>query len=140
VNRREQIVPLIIAREQRDAIYELVMDHLTGIGDVWTCVERREYATASRLGREFYEDLRLLEDLGWAETIDDETVALTLAPVELSRALARLHRDASGSLGTYVSRPKDEEELAQRDLAASETLGEILGQLAQPATGDEDSR
>ena len=57
-------MPLIIAREQRDAIYELVMDHLTGIGDVWTCVERREYATARRLGREFYEDLRLLEVKG----------------------------------------------------------------------------
>jgi hypothetical protein len=31
-----------------------------------------------------------------------------------------------------VSRPKDEEELAQRDLAASEALGEILSRLAQP--------
>lgn len=66
VNRREQIVPLIITRAQRDAVYELVMDHLTGIGDVWLCVERREYATAKRLGREFYEDLWPLEDLGWA--------------------------------------------------------------------------
>jgi hypothetical protein len=80
-----------------------------------------------------------MEDLGWAETIDCETVALTVAPVELSRALARLHRDASGSLGTYVSRPKDEEELARRDLAAAEALGEVLGQLVQPA-GEEASR
>jgi hypothetical protein len=140
VNRREQIVPLIITRAQRDAIYELVMDHLTGIGDVWLCVERREYATAKRLGREFYGDLRLLEDLGWAETIEDETVALTVEPGELSRALARLHRDASGSLGTYVSRPKDEEELAQRDLAASEAVGEVLSQLAQPSVGREAPR
>jgi hypothetical protein len=44
-------------------------------------------------------------------------VGLTQPPDELTSALARLHKDASGSLGTYVSRLKDEEELAQRDLA-----------------------
>jgi hypothetical protein len=68
-------------------------------------------------------DLRLLEDLGWADTIDRETVALTVPADELTRTLARLHRDAAGSLGTYVSRPKDDEELAERDLAASEAAG-----------------
>jgi hypothetical protein len=131
-NRREQTVPVTITRAQRDAIYEMVINHLTGIGDVWTCVDRREYANAKRLGQEFADDLRLLADLGWTETIDHETVALTAPPEELTRTLARLHKDAAGSLGTYVSRPKDEEELAQRDLAASEALGEILSQLAQP--------
>ena len=71
------------------------------------------------MGREFAEDLRLLEDLGWGETIDHDTVELTVQAGELTRTLARLHRAASGSLGSYVSRPKDEEQLAQRDLAAS---------------------
>lgn len=130
-------MPLIITRAQRDAIYELVVNHLTGIGDVWICVGRREFATAERLGREFAEDLRLLENLGWTPTVDRETVALTVPPDELTRTLARLHKDAAGSVGTYVSRPKDDEELAQRDLAASEALGEILSQLARPADGEE---
>ena len=49
----------------------------TGIGDVWICIDRREFAAAKRLGRDFAEDLRLLQDLGWAETIDHETVVLT---------------------------------------------------------------
>ncbi len=126
-------MPVTISRAQRDAIYEVVITHLTAIGDVWMCVDRREYADAQRVGREFAEDLRLLEDLGWAAHIDRGTVALTQPPDELTRTLARLHKDASGSLGTYVSRPKDEEELAQRDLAASEALGAILSQLAQPS-------
>jgi hypothetical protein len=126
-------VPVIITRAQRDAIYEVVVTHLTRIGDVWLSVDRREFATAKRLGRAFAEDLRLLEDLGWAETVDRETVALTVPPDDLTRTLARLHKDAAGSLGTYVSRPKDDEQLAQRDLAASEALGEVLSQLAQPA-------
>lgn len=130
--RREQSMPVTMSRAQRDAIYEAVITHLTAIGDVWMCVDRRDYATAKRLGREFSEDLRLLEDLGWADRIDHDNVVLTQPPDELARTLARLHKDASGSLGTYVSRPKDEEELAQRDLAASEALGDILSQLAQP--------
>jgi hypothetical protein len=57
-------MPVTISRGQRDAIYELVINHLTAIGDLWMCVDRREYATAKRLGREFAEDLRLLQDLG----------------------------------------------------------------------------
>ena len=128
-----------ISRAQRDAIYELVINHLTAIGDVWISVNRREHATAKRMGRELREDLRLVEDLGWAETIDHETVELPAPPSELTRALARLQKDASGSLGIYVSRPKDEEKLAGRDLAASEALGEILSQLAQ-ATREEVNR
>ncbi|MGH2947582.1 MAG: hypothetical protein ACRDPC_15260 [Solirubrobacteraceae bacterium] len=103
---------MTITRAQRDAIYEIVINHLTAIGDVWLCVERREFADAKRMGRDFAEDLRLLDDLGWAQATDRETVALTVPPDELTRTLARLHRDAAGSLGTYVSRPKDDEELA----------------------------
>jgi len=140
LNRREQTVPLTITRAQRDAIYEVVISHLTAIGDVWLCVERREFADAKKMGREFAEDLRLLEDLGWSEAIDLETVALTVSPDELTRTLARLHRRAARSLGAYVSRPKDDEEFAQRDLAASETLGQILSQLARQARGDEVAR
>jgi hypothetical protein len=139
-NRREQAVPLIITREQRDAIYEIVISHLSAIGDVWLCVKRREFAEAKKMGREFAEDLRLLEDLGWSEIIDRDTVTLTVPPGELTRTLARLHRRAARSLRVYVSRPKDDEEFAQRDLAASETLGLILGQLARQASGEEVAR
>jgi hypothetical protein len=82
--RREQTVPLIITRGQRDAIYEIVISHLTAIGDVWLCVKRREFADAKKMGREFAEDLRLSEDLGWSETIDRDTVTLTVPPGELT--------------------------------------------------------
>ena len=125
-------MPVTITRTQRDALYELVSTRLTAIGDVWLSMKRREFADAKKMGREFAEDLRLMEDLGWTETIDDETVTLAQPPQELTSTLARLHKDASASVGTYVSRPKDEEELAQRDVAACEALGEILTRFAQP--------
>jgi hypothetical protein len=117
-------MPVTISRAQRDAIYEMVINHLTAIGDVWMCVDRRQYGSAERVGREFAEDLRLLEDLGWAEHIDRENVALTSRP----RSSFVRSRGYAGTLlpspRTYVSRPKDEEERAQRDVATSEGLGE----------------
>jgi hypothetical protein len=45
-------VPLTITCAQRDAIYEIVIPHMTGIGDVWLCVKRREFAEAKKTGRE----------------------------------------------------------------------------------------
>jgi hypothetical protein len=125
-------MPVTITRVQRDAIYELIIARLTAIGDVWLSVKRREFADAKRMGRELAEDLRLLGDLGWAESIDGDTVSLSQPPEELTRALARLHHHASAAVGAYVSRPKDEEELAQRDLAACDALGSMLSRLAQP--------
>jgi hypothetical protein len=133
-------VSLTISREQRDAIYELVVTHLTGIGDVWITLNEREPATSKRLARAFVEDLHLLNDLGWDETIDNERVALTVPAGELVRTLARLHREAAGALRTYVSRPKDEEAVAERNVTASEALAELLSRLAsgpQPV-GDAD--
>lgn len=123
-------MPLTISREQRDAIYQLVLDHLTGIGDVWIELEKHDFATAKRLAREFVEDLHLLNDLGWDETIDAERVTLTVPPRELVHTIARLRTRVTGALGSYVSRPTDEECVAQRDVMASAALGELLVDLA----------
>jgi hypothetical protein len=92
-------MPVTITRAQRDAIYAMVINHLTAIGDVWLSVKRRDFADAKEMGRKFSEDLRLLDDLGWPETIDHETVTLTMPPGELTRTLARLHKDAAGAIG-----------------------------------------
>jgi hypothetical protein len=54
-----------IDRDQRDALYELVLNHLSAIGDLWIAVEDNELAKAEQLGIEFGEDLRLMHDLGW---------------------------------------------------------------------------
>jgi hypothetical protein len=47
-----------------------------------------------RVGRELAEELRLLEDLGWSETIDRDTVTLTVTP--LGAILGKLARPAGG--------------------------------------------
>jgi len=119
---RRQIVPLTITREQRDAIYEVAMNHLSGIDDVWMAVEHRDFATANRLGRWFAEDLRLPEDLGRSDHIDRERSSSPCRQTSWpgpSLACTRTRRDRSAR----TCHDQDDEELAERDLVASEALG-----------------
>lgn len=45
-----------IDKEQRDGLYELVRNHLGGIGDIWIALEQDgEYMLAERMGIEFGE-------------------------------------------------------------------------------------
>ena len=50
---------------QRDGLFELVRNHLGAVSDLWIALEiNKDFATAERLGLEFCEDFRLLEDIG----------------------------------------------------------------------------
>ena len=58
--RCESAYELTISREERDGLYELVVNHLSAIGDVWIELQRRNRATAKRQAQEFVEYLRRL--------------------------------------------------------------------------------
>jgi hypothetical protein len=91
----EHMPTATIDRDQRDGLYELVRNHLGGIGDVWIALEENEeFATAERLGIEFGEDFRLLADIGWQRRDDREAFELTMPPHDLMEALKRLHGEA----------------------------------------------
>lgn len=82
---------------QREVFYELVLDHLSGLGDLALAVEKGDFATAERLGIEFAEDLRLMQDLGW-DSEPRKDADLTMPPEDLAEALTRLKADAEGGL------------------------------------------
>jgi len=82
---------------QREVFYELVLDHLSGIADLSLAVERGDFATAERLGIEFGEDLRLMQDLGW-DSAPRKDADLTMPPEDLAEVLTRLKADAKGGL------------------------------------------
>jgi hypothetical protein len=42
-----------IDRERRNALYELVLNHVNSIGDLWVAMEERDFAKAERLGIEY---------------------------------------------------------------------------------------
>jgi hypothetical protein len=84
-----------IDRDQREGLYELVRNHLGSIEDFWVALERtRDFATAERLGLEFGEDFRLLEDIGWRPDESRERFELTMPPHDLAELLQRLQGDA----------------------------------------------
>jgi hypothetical protein len=121
-----------IDRERRDALYELVLDHLSGIGDFWIAIEEKDFARAERLGIEFGEDFRLLEDIGWEPKHDRATVALTMPPHDLIELLRRLHGEAGCVLeGSACARllEKEEESAKQRYKCAKSTCEELIEQL-----------
>jgi hypothetical protein len=107
-----------IDRERRDALYELVLDHLSGIGDFWIAIEEKDFAMAERLGIEFGEDFRLLEDIGWTPEHAGATVALTMPPHDLIELLRRLHGEAGcvleGSACAFAGERRRERKAALR--------------------------
>lgn len=99
-----------LSGEKRDAVYEFVVEHLGGLGDVRIAIDRGEFDTARRLAREFAEDFRLLDDLGWGP--DERTeVPLTIPSGELAAIFERLRADARGAL----FEPADEREAREAD-------------------------
>lgn len=59
-----------LTRYQREAIYQAVRTHLVGLSDVFTLLERQDDVPgAEKLAREFADDFRLLEDLGWHDQL-----------------------------------------------------------------------
>lgn len=84
-----------ISKDQRDGLYALVRNHLGGLSDVFVEMEqRRDFDAAERLGREFAEDFRLLDDIGWQPNDGREAVALTMPLGELLELLQRLQDEA----------------------------------------------
>jgi hypothetical protein len=121
-----------IDQERRDALYELVLDHLSGIGDFWIAIEERDFAKAERLGIEFGEDFRLLEDIGWESEHGRVTVDLTIPSHDLIELLRRLHSEAECVLkGSACARLLEEEEESakQRYQRAKSACEELIEQL-----------
>lgn len=119
-----------ISGDQRDALYQLVRDHLGGLNDVWIAMEEnKDFAAAERLGLEFGRDFRLLEDLGWSEDDERQAVELTMPTGELTQILKRLHEDAEAGLtgSPEERRSREEDEKTDRRLLlAMDTCEELL--------------
>lgn len=118
-----------IDRNQRDGLYELVRNHLGSVSDLWDALERdNDFATAERLGLEFGEDFRLLEDLGWSEDDGRAEVELTMPIHDLMETLRRLQGEA-GLILTGVEGSSEDAETNQRFRRGYETCESVLAGL-----------
>lgn len=128
-----------ITREQRDGIYELVRNHLGAIGDIWIAFEQdKEFVLAERLGLEFGEDLRLLQDIGWEPNDGRERFELTMPLHDLMELLQRLHGEAAHVLiesGAEAQASREEADTKRRFRAGHEACEKVLTDL-DPRAGE----
>jgi hypothetical protein len=115
----------------------LVQNHLAGVDGIWIALEQEgNFARAERLGLEFAEDVRLLEDIGWRPHEVREVFELTMPVEDLLQALSRLHHEAdrvlTESAGERRSREADEE-VNQRLQAGLEACKRLLVALDERA-------
>ena len=88
---------ITITDEERNALYDRVLDRLSGIGDILLAANSEDFATADRLGREYVDELTLICDgLGWGTGSKSDVVELDTSPELLRRVFTRL-RDAAAS-------------------------------------------
>jgi len=122
---------ITLSGRQRDLLYDVVADRLTGIDDVWRAADEGEWERAQRLGREFSDLLRLVvDDLGWGRG-REEAVDLTSPPDVLQRAIEAVRREA------VVEDSEQREQrlaVAETQLERAETLEACDAVLAQLAT------
>jgi hypothetical protein len=123
-------VTVTITSEQRDALYDRILDRLSGIGDVWLAASTENYGTAERLGREYSDDLRLvLDDLGWGERPHTAAIELTTPPDVLRRVFGRLRDSAPGERDRLQEEWAEGRELEERNRLVSEACQVVLAAL-----------
>jgi hypothetical protein len=120
---------LTITAAQRDALYDQVLDRLSGIGDIEVAIQSENYDAAERIGREYSDDLRLLlDDLGFGGG-NGEPVELTAPADVLRRVLPRLRDLAEGFTVSLEREWIETSETRERNRLISEACEAILADL-----------
>jgi hypothetical protein len=125
----------MITAPHRDALYDQILDRLSGIGDIEIALQAEDYDDAERIGREYSDDLRLLlDDLGIGDG-DGEPVELTTPPEVLRRVLPRMQRQAESYTASLEPEVIEVHEIRERNRLVSEACETVLSGLDCPATG-----
>jgi hypothetical protein len=118
---------ITITGEQRDALYDRILNRLSGIDDVWLAASRADYDTADRLGREYSDELRLvLDDLGWGDGPEGREIELTTDPVVLRRVFSRLRDSTAGECRAQATGWAESRVLEDRNRLVGEACETVL--------------
>ena len=124
---------LAITARQRDLLYDVVQDRLTGIDQVWRSVEGSEWDHAQRLAREYSNLLRLVADgLGWGRN-RHEGVELTCPADVIQAALEAIRREAAFESQEQLELRLQAAEAQIDRQDALDACDELLGKLALAA-------
>jgi hypothetical protein len=125
--------------EQRDALYDQILDRLTGIGDIELAIEAGKYDDAARLSQQYSDELRLLRnDLGFGES-DGQPARVTTDPEVLQRVLPRLREAAENLAVGQEPEWAEAREMRDRSRLVAEACTSVLDELETggPARGGE---
>jgi hypothetical protein len=127
-------MPVVITAEQRDALYDQILDRLGGIGDVWLAAKSEDYDSAERLGREYSDELRLiLDDLGWGDGPEGSLIELTSDPRVLQRVFSRLRDVTESERIARAASWAESRELEERNRLVGEACLVVLEALDRDA-------
>jgi hypothetical protein len=120
---------LSITKKQRDALYDQILDRLSGISDIWLAVGMENYDAAQRLGRDYSDDLRLVtDDLGWGEGRSG-SIELTAPPDVLRRVFGRLHDAAASHTASQERDWAEARDMQERNRVVTEACRSVLADL-----------
>lgn len=110
---------IVLTPDQRNALRDQIFDRLPGVSDVWLHAQSGKFDMARRLGGEFADDLRMLNDcLGWEEEEDSKEFPATL-PTDLLKRVFTRHRQ--------IARQRDAGEDSERvELRENKEANEFL--------------
>lgn len=125
-------MPVTITAEQRDALYDRILDRLSGIDDVWLAASSEDFATANRLGREYSDELRLVvDDLGWGDGPESGSVELESSPDVLRRVFARLRDTTATERTAQATSWAESRNLEERNRLIGEACVNVLRELEE---------
>jgi hypothetical protein len=117
--------------EERDALYEHLLSHLTGLDDLRGAFERKDFELAKRLGIEFGDELRLLEDIGWGFPEVEDLIKVTMPPGQrhrlfswLREGIESLRRDEEREEAEFENDARDQRERAS---CITDACNRVLG-------------
>ena len=120
---------LTITAAQRDALYDQILDRLSGIGDIELAICSEDYGEADRLAREYADELRLLaEDLRLGDG-DGQPVELSVPAELLRRALSRMRKRAESHSAGLEPEWAEGREVKERNRLVSEACEAVLARL-----------
>jgi len=126
---------LTITAAQRDALYDQILDRLSGIGDIEVAIRIENYESAATLSREYSDDLRmLLDDLGFGGGTG-EPVELTSDPDVLRRVLPRLRELAERHTASLKPQWAEARQIEERNRLVTEACETVLAGLEDGRDG-----
>lgn len=118
-----------ISAAHRDALYEQIVERLSGIGDICLSVCSENYEAARRLGMEYSDELRLVsQDLGWGRG-PGRSIDLTTPPDVLRRVFSRMREIAASQRASEEPEWIEARDLEERNRLVTEACQHVLAGL-----------